>query len=89
MLTQKPFKEGKIRGHDLDHSFVPWMPLSDYVEEQYQHIQLADTITVDPHKSGFCPYPSGALCYRNEEMRYFVAGDSMLLFDFLTLVPFC
>lgn len=54
-------------------SFVPFMGLSPYVEEQYSNLQYADTITIDPHKSGFCPYPAGALCYRNGDMRYFIA----------------
>ena len=53
--------------------YVPFCPLTDYVEKQYKHIQLVDTITIDPHKSGFCPYPGGALCYRNGKMRYNIA----------------
>ena len=53
--------------------FVPYCELSEYVTEQYNHIQLADTITIDPHKSGFCPYPGGGLCYRNGKMRYPIA----------------
>lgn len=31
-----------------------------------------DTITIDPHKSGFCPYPAGALCYRDKTMNTFL-----------------
>ena len=53
--------------------FVPYCELSPYVQKQYRHIQLADTITIDPHKSGFCPYPGGSLCYRNEKMRLSIA----------------
>ena len=53
--------------------FVPYCELSPFVRRQYEHIQLADTITIDPHKSGFCPYPGGGLCYRNEKMRYHIA----------------
>ena len=53
--------------------FVPYCELSPYVQRQYEHIQFADTITIDPHKSGFCPYPGGALCYRNGKMRYQIA----------------
>ena len=26
-------------------------------------------VTVDPHKAGFCPYPAGALLYRNGTMK--------------------
>ncbi|KAL5246721.1 hypothetical protein ACHWQZ_G018814 [Mnemiopsis leidyi] len=53
--------------------FVPYCELSPYVQKQYGNIQLADAISIDPHKTGFCPYPGGSLCYRNEKMRFFVA----------------
>ncbi|PCH38473.1 hypothetical protein WOLCODRAFT_97200 [Wolfiporia cocos MD-104 SS10] len=32
----------------------------------------ADSITVDPHKSGYVPYPAGGLCYRDERARYLI-----------------
>lgn len=44
-------------------------PLSRYVEAQFRALGKADSITVDPHKSGYIPYPAGALCYRNASMR--------------------
>ncbi len=47
-------------------------PLSAYVEEQFMALPQADSITVDPHKSGYIPYPAGALCYRNSAMRNLV-----------------
>ncbi len=43
--------------------------LSSYVTKQFQVLGKADSITVDPHKSGYIPYPAGALCYRNSAMR--------------------
>src|SRR6185436_8509448 len=43
--------------------------LSTYVTEQYNSLGEVDSITVDPHKSGYVPYPAGALCYRNSAMR--------------------
>ncbi|BAZ23069.1 group II decarboxylase family protein [Kalymmatonema gypsitolerans NIES-4073] len=43
--------------------------LSSYVTAQFQVLGNADSITVDPHKSGYIPYPAGALCYRNSAMR--------------------
>ena len=30
------------------------------------------TVTIDPHKAGFCPYPAGALLYRNGTMKGFI-----------------
>ncbi|KAB8331090.1 decarboxylase [Scytonema tolypothrichoides VB-61278] len=48
---------------------VPEIGLSSYVNAQFQVLGNADSITVDPHKSGYIPYPAGALCYRNSAMR--------------------
>jgi glutamate/tyrosine decarboxylase-like PLP-dependent enzyme len=50
-------------------TFTPEMVMSDYVVRQYRVLPRADSITVDPHKAGFVPYPAGALCYRNRRMR--------------------
>ncbi|XP_023326537.1 uncharacterized protein LOC111699967 [Eurytemora carolleeae] len=33
----------------------------------------ANSVTLDPHKSGFCPYPAGGLLYRNGNIRKFLA----------------
>lgn len=43
--------------------------LSSYVSQQFHALGNADSITIDPHKSGYIPYPAGALCYRNSAMR--------------------
>ena len=36
----------------------------------------ANSITLDPHKSGFCPYPAGGLLYRNGNIRKFLAQSA-------------
>lgn len=46
--------------------------LSTYVQQQYNVLGRTDSITIDPHKSGYIPYPAGALCYRNSGMRSLV-----------------
>lgn len=53
--------------------YTPAMALSAYVERQYRALGAADSITVDPHKAGFIPYPAGGLCYRNGSMRNLVS----------------
>ena len=73
MLIGSPGEDVVDSDFKQSDGYVPYCKLSPYVEEQYRNIQLADTITIDPHKSGFCPYPGGALCYRNNRMRYTVA----------------
>jgi hypothetical protein len=51
----------------------PDRQMSDYVTRQYSAFPQADSITLDPHKSGFIPYPAGGLCYRNGGMRKLIA----------------
>ncbi|KAL9973863.1 hypothetical protein ACROYT_G020369 [Oculina patagonica] len=55
-----------------DSGFVPQMYLSSYVHDQLSALGHCDTITIDPHKSGFCPYPAGALCYKDKQMNTFL-----------------
>lgn len=68
----------------------PLAPMSDYVTRQFEALGNADTITVDPHKAGFIPYPAGALCYRNGIMPGLITvvadivyhgGDAMTMGD--------
>ena len=62
-----------------EEGFVPELCLNTHVKEQLMALNKCDTITVDPHKSGFCPYPAGAICYRNKDLNNFlsVASDVM------------
>ena len=53
--------------------FTPEMAMSRYVVKQLEALPHADSITVDPHKAGYIPYPAGALCYRNSAMRHLVS----------------
>ena len=52
---------------------TPVLQLSEYVTKQYEALPAADSITIDPHKAGYIPYPAGGLCYRNKCMRNLVA----------------
>jgi glutamate/tyrosine decarboxylase-like PLP-dependent enzyme len=52
---------------------VPEPEVSDYALTQYRKLGEADSITVDPHKGGFAPYPAGALCYRDGRTRQLIA----------------
>jgi glutamate/tyrosine decarboxylase-like PLP-dependent enzyme len=54
--------------------------LSAYVRRQFAALGGADSITVDPHKSGYIPYPAGALCYRNSETRNLVTFAAPVVF---------
>lgn len=59
---------------------VPTFPMSRYVREQYRAMRETDSITVDPHKAGYVPYPAGALCYRNSAMRDLVSLKAPVVF---------
>ncbi|GHT39553.1 hypothetical protein FACS189437_03230 [Bacteroidia bacterium] len=34
--------------------------------------KLADSITIDPHKLGYVPYPCGVITFRNDRVRHFI-----------------
>lgn len=51
----------------------PELYVSEHFREHFDALPYIDTITLDPHKSGFIPYPAGSLCYRNGEMRQLIA----------------
>ncbi len=59
---------------------VPICAMSDYVQQQYLALAHADSITVDPHKGGYVPYPAGALCYRNADFRNAVSLRAPVIF---------
>lgn len=62
------------RGDPNDVVSQPAYPVfaSRYVVDQLRAIRRADSATVDPHKTGYVPYPAGSICYRNGEIRRLV-----------------
>tara|TARA_R110000868_G_scaffold1389_8_gene10725 strand:+ start:4376 stop:6616 length:2241 start_codon:yes stop_codon:yes gene_type:complete len=64
----------------IDDNAMASLPMSTYVAEQYKVLQLADSITIDPHKSGYVPYPAGGLCYRNSAMRNLVSFTAPVVY---------
>ncbi|RMB60521.1 decarboxylase [Dokdonia sinensis] len=64
----------------LHQSKLAFLPMSDYVKEQYEVLGQTDSITIDPHKSGYVPYPAGGLCYRNSAMRNLVAFTAPVVY---------
>ncbi|MDX1555727.1 MAG: hypothetical protein R3212_06860, partial [Xanthomonadales bacterium] len=72
-------KEGaEISAEGLEST--PAMTMGDYVRRQYEAFPHADSITVDPHKAGYIPYPAGALCYRNGGQRDLVAFTAPVVY---------
>lgn len=63
-----------------EEGFVPELQLNSYVTSQLKALNQCDTITVDPHKSGFCPYPAGAICYRHQDLNNFLSLTSDVVY---------
>ena len=71
MLPREP--DGTIPGAPrLPSDFVPQVGLRAETADQLRALKYTDSITIDPHKAGYVPYPAGGLCYRDGRMRYLV-----------------
>jgi glutamate/tyrosine decarboxylase-like PLP-dependent enzyme len=55
---------------DIDADF----PSDEWVASM-QALAEADSVTIDPHKLGYTPYPAGAIVYRDRRARELVATD--------------
>lgn len=75
--SEEDFAKGPDKGQA---AYIPSATVSPYTKEQLGALHRADSITVDPHKSGYCPYPAGGLCYRDGRMRYLVTWTSSYIF---------
>ncbi len=64
---------------DTPSSFVPYVGLREETAFQLAHLKYADSITIDPHKAGYIPYPAGSLCYRDGRMRYLLTWSAPYL----------
>lgn len=69
-----PFHAPPQRGGG--EGFVPDATLRPDTQEHIFAIRYADSVTVDPHKAGYIPYPGGGLCYRDERQRYLITWTS-------------
>lgn len=58
---------------------IPALCLRQDTEEDLLALQHADSISVDPHKAGYIPYPAGSLVYRDGRMRHLVTWSSPYL----------
>jgi hypothetical protein len=54
--------------------------LNSYLHTQLEAVSKVDSVTLDPHKSGYIPYPAGALCYRNSAMRDLLTFSAPVMF---------
>lgn len=72
-VIELPSEKGSPAG------FVPDSALRADTQEDLFMLREIDSITVDPHKAAYVPYPAGGLCYRDGRMRYQVTWTSPVL----------
>lgn len=46
------------------------------VVSAYLAFKYSDSITIDPHKLGYIPYPNGVIAFRNDRVRHFIKNDA-------------
>lgn len=81
MLRPALNDSASVAGEERDvRRYTPAMAMSEYVERQYRALGSADSITVDPHKGGYIPYPAGGLCYRNASTRDLVSMKAPVVY---------
>ncbi len=51
-------------------------PILPDVLDQLRSTYLANSVTLDGHKPGSCPYPPGSLCYKDQRRRLLIAVSS-------------
>jgi glutamate/tyrosine decarboxylase-like PLP-dependent enzyme len=61
------------RGRYEKHLRIEWG--APEVHAAFEALPLAESVTVDPHKLGYIPYPCGIAAYRNDPVRRFLNVD--------------
>ena len=80
ILREDPHATPELKELHAKREYAPTMCMSPYVVAQYDALAALDSITVDPHKAGYCAYPAGGLCYRNGAMRDLVAFTAPVVY---------
>ncbi|KAH9057614.1 pyridoxal phosphate-dependent transferase [Lactarius vividus] len=57
----------------------PTLFVNAHTVNELRHLRHADSVTLDPHKSGYTPFPAGALCYQDGRLRYMVSWNSPVI----------
>jgi len=91
-ITLSSSKEGKIsatqgmdcqndnRGTFGKRALSPVGKLKPSIVKSFEALKHADSITVDPHKSGYVPYPSGGLLLKDSRLRERIAVRAPIVF---------
>jgi glutamate/tyrosine decarboxylase-like PLP-dependent enzyme/anti-sigma regulatory factor (Ser/Thr protein kinase) len=67
--------ESELRSLDeMQREYAGWP--SEEVYRSYAALRDVDSLTVDPHKLGFVPYPAGAIVFRDGRVKELVAQEA-------------
>lgn len=53
---------------------------ADEVFESYNAVRFANSVTIDPHKLGYIPYPCGAIVFRQADVKDLISTDAPYIF---------
>ncbi len=48
---------------------------SEKVVAPFIYLSKAESVTIDPHKMGYVPYPCGMVAFRNDRVRHFISQE--------------
>ncbi|MBN1995246.1 MAG: hypothetical protein JW953_21330 [Anaerolineae bacterium] len=66
---------GQFRGRpEMQSAYANWP--TEEVYRSYAVLKEMDSITVDPHKLGYVPYPAGAILFRDGRVKELVAQEA-------------
>lgn len=78
-LTRNP--DGSRRAYEeVLRDYAPEVWPEEGVYRGICAMEHTDSVTIDPHKLGFIPYPAGAVCFRDGRSRDLVAVEAPYLF---------
>ncbi len=63
-----------------EHVYTPEMTMSEATQREIEKLREADSVTIDPHKAGFIPYPAGSVCYRDGRMPQLIQNSAPVVF---------
>lgn len=70
-------EEVKIAG-EIMRIAERWPP--NIIFESFKHIHKADSVTIDPHKLGYIPYPAGAIIFNDKRVRDLISFEAPYIF---------
>jgi glutamate/tyrosine decarboxylase-like PLP-dependent enzyme len=73
--------DGKRRSYEQTLAdYAPEVWPEEGVYRAFAALEHTDSVTIDPHKLGFVPYPAGAISFRDRRVRELVSTDAPYIF---------